>query len=154
MAHNTKMSDPFVPSTKDVKLANDASRILATHSNKRKELHIELRDGTKQVEHMVLPPSVVRMVQQILTEMAQGNAITVMPMNAELTTQEAADFLGVSRPFLVKQLESGIIDYRKVGTHRRVSVKKLLEYKYATDYARQKTLDELTAEAQRLGLGY
>ena len=103
---------------------------------------------------MVLPSAIVRMVQHILTEMAQGNAVTVMPMNAELTTQEAAEFLNVSRPFIVKQIEAGTIPHRKVGTHRRISMQALLDYKKQIDRARHQSLDELAVETQKLGLGY
>lgn len=154
MSHTAKTNDPFVPSENDAKMAGEASRILAAYVSSRKELHVELKDDGKKAEHMILPPSVIRMMQRILTEMAQGNAITVMPMNAELTTQEAADFLNVSRPFIVKQIESGTIPHRKVGTHRRIGVQDLLSYKHNIDKARHQTLDELTAEAQRLNLGY
>ena len=154
MSHTAKTNDPFVPSENDAKMAGEASRILAAYISSRKELHFELRDDGKKAEHMILPPSVIHMMQRILTEMAQGNAITVMPMNAELTTQEAADFLNVSRPFIVKQIEAGTIPHRKVGTHRRIGVKDLLTYKHNIDKARHQTLDELTAEAQRLNLGY
>lgn len=147
-------NDPFVPSADDTKMAAEASRVLAAFVSTRKELHVEVSSAGKKAEAMILPPSVIGMVQRILTEMANGNAITVMPMSAELTTQEAADFLNVSRPFIIKQLDSGTIQHRKVGTHRRISVKDLLAYKHEIDRARHKTLDELTAEAQRLGLGY
>lgn len=96
----------------------------------------------------------IKILQRVLTEMAQGNAVTIIPLNAELTTQAAADFLNVSRPFLVKQIEAGNIPHRKIGTHRRVRVEDLLKYKREIDKNRHQTLDELTAEAQRLGLGY
>lgn len=154
MTHTARTDEPFVPTDQDARMAGEASRVLAAYMSTRKELHIELKDDHQKIDHMVLPPSVIRMVQRILTEMAQGNAITVMPMNAELTTQEAADFLNVSRPFVVKQIEEGVIPHRKVGTHRRISVQDLLKYKRDIDKARHQSLDELTAEAQRLKLGY
>jgi len=154
MTSPVKTNDPFVPSDDDAKMAAEASRVLAAFVSSRKELHVELSGDGKKTEAMILPPSVIGMVQRILTEMANGNAITVMPMNAELTTQEAADFLNVSRPFIVKQLDASVIPHRKVGTHRRISVKDLLKYKHEIDRARHETLDELTAESQRLGLGY
>jgi len=147
-------NDPFVPSDADAQMAAEASRVLAAFVSSHKELHVELSGDGKKAEVMLLPPSVIGMVQRILTEMANGNAITVMPMNAELTTQVAAEFLNVSRPFIVKQLEAGVIPYRKVGTHRRISVKDLLKYKHEIDRARHGALDALTTESQRLGLGY
>jgi excisionase family DNA binding protein len=84
--------------------------------------------------------------------MSQGNAVTIIPIHAELTTQEAADLINVSRPFLIKQIDAGVIPHHKVGTHRRVRFTDLMEYKKNIDAARSKVLTELVEESQRLGL--
>ena len=84
--------------------------------------------------------------------MAQGHAISLVPMHAELTTQQAADALNVSRPFLVKLLESGALPHRKVGTHRRIRFEDLMRYKHDIDRRRLDTLKRLTEESEALGL--
>ena len=105
-------------------------------------------------EAVSLPRAAVELLAHILAEMGEGNAVTLIPVHAELTTQEAADILNVSRPFLVKLLESGEIPFRKVGTHRKVRFRHLMEYKARTDRASDAALEELAAQAQELGMGY
>lgn len=103
-------------------------------------------------EEVELPRSVFEVLAQVVREMAHGNAVRVLPVHAELTTQQAADILGVSRPYLVGLLEEGAVPFGKVGSHRRVRLEDLLAYKDKRDRERRGVLDELAAESQELGL--
>jgi excisionase family DNA binding protein len=86
--------------------------------------------------------------------MAGGDTVTIIPTHAELTAQQAADLLNVSRPFLVGLLKSGKIPYRKIGAHHRILFKDLMAFKLLHEAERKKILDELVAEAQELNMGY
>jgi excisionase family DNA binding protein len=94
------------------------------------------------------------LLKDILSQMAEGSAVSVIPHHTELTTQQAAELLGVSRPFLVEQLDKGLLPHRKVGTHRRVLLKDLLAYKQRSSDERLRTLEKLSALDQELDLGY
>jgi len=110
-----------------------------------------LIDGGTDV---TVPVSAIHMLVDILNQMAQGNAVSLVPVHAELTTQQAADLLNVSRPYLVKQLEAGEVPFHKLGRHRRVRFTDLMAYKERVDRTGREAADTLTAEAQELGQGY
>jgi excisionase family DNA binding protein len=86
--------------------------------------------------------------------MACGNAVSLLPLNAELTTQQAADILNVSRPYLVGLLEKGDMAFRKVGVQRRVPLREVIAYKTRTDIDRRAALNELARLGQEAGVGY
>ena len=105
-------------------------------------------------KHLTVPMSALRLFQHLLAELSNGNAVTLIPTHSELTTQQATDLLNVSRPYVVKLLDEGRMPSRTVGKYRRVRFDDLMAYKRKDDEARAKVLDQLTAEAQELGLGY
>lgn len=147
--------EPMMPSDSEVELARHSSRVLAGLSLKKtKSIDIFLETGNHHQSSVTLPLSAFKLLVNILTQMAEGNAVTLIPVHAELTTQEAADLLNVSRPFLIRLLEEKKIPFRKVGTRRRVLFQDLMDYKAKIDAARRKTLDELANEAQELDMGY
>ncbi|MBI3041881.1 MAG: helix-turn-helix domain-containing protein [Betaproteobacteria bacterium] len=141
----------YVPNEQEIEVARESSRLLAACIGKGKTARVRVIDGGKDI---TVPVSALHMLVDILNNMAQGNAVTMVPVNAELTTQQAADFLNVSRPYLVKLLEEGRLPFRKVGTRRRVMFKDLLAYQEILNEKSRKAADELTKQSQELGLGY
>ncbi len=144
------------PTVADAQLALESSRRLTQFlaARPKKALRVRIEPENEPGESISIPATAFRLLNSILTEMAKGNAVMLIPVHAELTTQQAADILNVSRPFLIEQLEKGVIPYRKVGTHRRVMFRDLMEYKQTMDHNRLKALDELSAIDQELRLGY
>lgn len=101
---------------------------------------------------VVVPKAVLELLGRVLANLANGQGVTLVPAHAELTTQQAADLLNVSRPFLVGLLESGQVDYRVVGTHRRVKAESLMTYMRKDDATRSAAADELSVMTRELGL--
>jgi excisionase family DNA binding protein len=151
----TRVLAPVTPTERESQLAEASSRILSSYVRDTEEQAIRVIPEREQQEKVVMIPAVAfRLLVDILTQMAQGNAVMLIPVQAELTTQEAADLLNVSRPFLVKLLEAGEIPYRKVGARRRVLYRDIAEYKRRINERRRATLDELAAQAQEIGMDY
>ncbi len=140
-----------MPTEEEASLALESSRLLAACIGRGKSARLRLIDGDADV---TVPVSAIHMLVDILNQMAQGNAVSLVPIHAELTTQQAADLLNVSRPFLVKQLEAGVIPFYKVGRHRRIRFSDLMTYREPLDQQTAEAADELAAQAQEMGLGY
>ncbi|MQA07413.1 MAG: helix-turn-helix domain-containing protein [Pseudonocardiaceae bacterium] len=140
------------PQGDDAAVARDAlvrvRRLLAEHSEQNRPVSVQVEGDTEPV---TVPRGAMDLLVRILGAMAAGQAVTVMPSHAELTTKQAADLLGVSRPFLIGLLESGHIEYRRVGTHRRVKADSLLEYQRRDDVERRQAAAELTRMSQDMG---
>lgn len=103
-------------------------------------------------ERLELPNAVYRLLKDIARNMQLGRAIVLIPENQQLTTQRAADLLGVSRPHLIKLLEAGELPYHKAGSHRRIYLKDLIAYQKRRDAERKAALDRIAREAFESGL--
>ena len=99
-----------------------------------------------------VPGELLAMLRAVVEQLRAGNGVSVASLHAELTTVEAAEMLGVSRPHLVKLLEQGAMPHRMVGSHRRVRLVDVLAYRDRQDEQSRRALDELTAQAEELGL--
>jgi len=144
--------ETVTPTEADTRLAVESSRRLSRLLGRRRQslnFRIEPDDDA-----ITIPMSAVRLLADILAEMAKGNAVTLVPIDAELSTQQAAELLNVSRPFLIEQLEKGAIPFRKVGTHRRILFRDVMAYKQTMDQSRLQALEELSALDQHHKLGY
>ncbi len=143
-----------LPTTEAAEQAQLALRTLGGFKSKKTAGTFQVRPEGGPDVSVAVPREAFELFLEILGQMANGNAVTIVPVHAELTTQEAADMLNVSRPHLIELLEAGKIRFHKVGTHRRIRVSDLLAYRQLDEAERKAVLDELTQEAQKLGLGY
>ncbi|MGH8450570.1 helix-turn-helix domain-containing protein [Pseudomonas sp.] len=145
----------ILPLEKEVEAAVQGQRELASLlSTKFETQRIDIFDKEDKPHTLVLPTSALRLLVDILGELAIGNAVKVVPVHAELTSQEAADLLNVSRPHLVKMLEEGAIPFTKTGRHRRIRFSDLMAFKQRRDEESQEAMEALAQQAQELGMGY
>ena len=148
------MTETVKPTKKETALAEQSASALVSYMKSTKHPTFELLNKGRHSKQIIIPESALRMLVIILTQMSKGNAVTLIPVQAELTTQEAADMLNVSRPYLVALLEQRKIPFHKVGTRRRIFANDILHYKEKIDKARLKTLEELSEQAQELDMGH
>lgn len=141
---------PIMPTQADVETAKQTKEKLLVCDSHKDKFVLSSNRGVK----VPLSGNVFNSLVQIVEETAKGNAVMVVPVHAELTTQQAADLLNVSRPYLIGLLENRQIAYRTVGRHRRILYKDLMQYKTRIDKQRYEALDELVAQAQELKMGY
>jgi excisionase family DNA binding protein len=144
-----------LPLEREVNAAVQGQRALAAFLSTGVETQrIQVFGPDNKAHQVELPMSALRLLMDVLNELAAGNAVKVVPVHAELTTQEAADMLNVSRPHLVKLLEEGALPFHKVGKHRRVRFADLMQFKSARDQASEEALRQLAQQAQELDMGY
>jgi len=132
----------LTPSAQDVAIARVSGQLLSRYARQKRPLMLRVH-GAEQDPPLELPAGAVALLMDILRAMAAGQGVTIIPESAELTTVEAAGLLNVSRPFLIKMLEDGVIPHRKVGKHRRVRLEDVMAYKARDDRERE------TAAARR-----
>lgn len=145
-------SEPLQPDQEVSALAADASRRLSRVIGTDERAPYVVRFESAPSEPVVLPAGAVRLLRDLLTELAKGNAVALMPLRAELTAPEAAGLLNVSCPFLAGLLDSGELPSHKVGSHRRVRLTDLMTYKRRRDSDAEQALREMTAMAQEMKL--
>jgi len=143
---------PIVPSDQEVVLAAAATRTLEKHRAGVLAMRVQVAEAGHEVANLELPPAAARLLTDALKELAAGNALTLIPIEAEITTQQAAELLNVSRPYLVGLISSGTLPARMVGRQRRLPLKDVLAYKADTRARRREALRELAALDQELGL--
>jgi hypothetical protein len=145
---SVQIHETATPTEADCRQAKESlERISKITMSGKSNLSLRIQNDKQLGADIVLPASVLRLLKGILAEMAQGHGVALLPVEAELTTQQSADLL-------IRLLEDRKIPFRLVGQHRRIRLDDLLAYKRTDDEERRRVADELTADAQELGMGY
>ena len=145
-------TDPTIPTDQDAVLAREASRILDASAASEGALRVRLIEtGDAAPATLELPAAAARLLKDLLREMAAGHAVTLVPIESEITTQQPADLLNVSRPYVVGLIDQGKLPARMVGPQRRVMLADVLAYKVESK-AKASALREMVAIDQELGL--
>ena len=149
LAPHDQRHEPLTATDEEALAAREALAKLKSVAAEGTEIGLRV---ARKPDVVPLPARAVALIVDVLTAMADRKPVSVVPHEAELTTKQAADFLNVSRPFLVGLLDKGEIKHRVVGTHRRVLVADLMAYKQKSDEARRAAIARMVAESQKLGL--
>ncbi|WP_087019634.1 excisionase family DNA-binding protein [Thaumasiovibrio subtropicus] len=144
-----------LPSAEEMALARLSSQELsAVIESSGAAQQISVVDKSGKIHEVTLPASALKMMLEVLTQLGNGNSVNITPIHAELTTQEGADLLNMSRPTFIKLLDTGTIPYSRIGNRRKVQFAAVMAYKQQLEVQRLKTLDELSALDQELDMGY
>lgn len=125
-------------------------RLVTSFAKRTEPVTVQVSDH--DVVSLHLPAKLFGVLQTILDLMAKGKAFSLIPANAELTTQEAADMLNVSRPYIVKLLKEGALSYKEVGTHRRILLEDLITFSKEMKKKRKEGLEDLTRLGQKYNM--
>lgn len=140
-----------LPTEEEIASAKAYSRELAKYADKS-SVRMKLVSDGQSSDDFVLPGHLVELMLRVATEVSMGNGVSILPIHTELTTQQAANLLNVSRPFLVSLLDDGSIPHRKVGSHRRVLAQDILTFQEDQRRDREAALDELAELSDDMGL--
>ena len=151
---NTFAHRQFPSTPQDAAIAQSTYEALSPYGGMNRPLKLRVIRDSEAEQTIDLPAGAVDLLVRVLEAMAAGRGVALIPESAELTTVQAADVLNVSRPFLIKLLDSKIIPHRKVGKHRRIRMEDVMAYKSAIDREREQVLENMTREAQTGDMGY
>ena len=145
---------PLPLNAKDKEMVRVAQRCIMASLDHSRAAVITLTTDTGKHPTVELPPSALKLIGQLLGAMSEGRPIVLMPTEQELTTVEAANLLNVSRPFVIKEMDSGRLPHRKVGSHRRIALEDVLAYAQKMRTTQASALDRMAENAHELGLDY
>lgn len=146
-----KTQEKKLPTPETVKLARASTERLARFLDRGEKETVSIQlEGEK--EAISVPLEAFQKFVFLLNEMSEGNAVTIVPIHAELTTTEAAEILSMSRQYVVELIEKGELPAFKVGTHHRLKTADVLKFRQERKMKRKKTLEELAALSQEMGL--
>lgn len=144
-----------LPSAEEIALAKlgsqELSAVIETNGEAQK---INVFDKSGKIHEITIPASALDMMIEVLTQLGQGNSVSITPIHAELTTQEGADMLNMSRPTFIKLLDAKEIPFSRTGNRRKVAFADLMEYKDRLEQKRLSSLAELSALDQEMDMGY
>ena len=149
----SEMSPPVLDET-EAAMAKAAQRCIMASLDHSRAAVITLTTDTGEHPTVEVPPSALKLIGQLLGAMSEGRPVVLMPTEQEFTTVEAANFLNVSRPFVIKEMDSGRLPHRKVGSHRRIALEDLLAYAQKMRATQASALDRMAENAHELGLDY
>lgn len=148
------VATPAPITERDQEMARVAQRCIMESLDRSKAAEIVLKSDDGELPPVSLPPNSLRLIAQVLGALSEGKTVTVVPAERELSTLEAAHLLNVSRPFLIKQMESKKLPYKLVGSHRRVTFEDLMAYRQQMKAGQMDALQRLADDAAELNLDY